>query len=114
MSQREHTPGPWEYDSCNDEVVQWTDGEPTTICHMPTTEAGRPDPNGLLIAAVPNLLEACRDALAVFGGGQGDTTDPIFMEEFGAILGLTYAVSMAEGTLPSQREDAVKAEGGAS
>lgn len=65
MSTKTHTPGPWEYHNSGFCDVVYTRGEKLgdgdRICEMygPNTEA-----NARLIAAAPELLEACKAVFA--------------------------------------------------
>lgn len=57
------TPGPWEYIEGAEEVVWHDDGDELVICEFPIRKYG--EKNGRLIAAAPELLEACEAAFSL-------------------------------------------------
>ena len=68
MMTDKHTPGPWRVD--DNYVLCLYDGRPNNICRM----LGRGDEteaNARLIAAAPDLLEACEVMVAAYDEGLG-------------------------------------------
>jgi hypothetical protein len=67
------TPGPWFTGDDHPSVCTMRDGESIQLCAMDTTPfaLGEPEANARLIAAAPELLEACRGLLAVVAVGDG-------------------------------------------
>lgn len=74
MNKNRHTPGPWEVDDANPEMVFTTYGADDSgmrqyICDCEgtgsyeTTPQSEYEANARLIAAAPELLEACKEAL---------------------------------------------------
>lgn len=59
-----HTPGPWVIDPCWDILGNTDDGN-GMVCQITTDAVPRAEAeaNARLIAAAPDLLEACRQAL---------------------------------------------------
>lgn len=69
MSIRKHTPGPWI--CTNYGMIECSSGEIIATTHSNGFQAdGEEDANGCLIAAAPDLLEACQ-AIAALVNGQG-------------------------------------------
>ena len=72
MSEQKHTPGPWG--QCNCMVYAVDDGEPIAKCL--DKEMHRAFSDAQLIAAAPELLEACElalkdmDSWGIFGPGR--------------------------------------------
>ena len=86
-----HFPGPWIVGPVDDTLVRavTTEGEYYTICEMdgnyndphqwPVMEA-----NARLIAAAPDLLEACKDIATIldYGAVGGKPSEPILFETY--------------------------------
>lgn len=69
-----HTPGPWSVDA--DGSVQVVAASGATVAEVYGTDAGERWANATLIAAAPDLLEACRGALAYLRArGEYDTSE---------------------------------------
>ena len=70
----QHTPGPWKlhHPTPHDFRILAPSGEaPTTIARLAVAQAGtsrRVNANARLIAAAPELLEACRGIMYAFDG----------------------------------------------
>ncbi|HKB54226.1 MAG TPA: hypothetical protein VKD22_09510 [Ramlibacter sp.] len=63
-----HTPGPWTADEFDeDQTCVWSAGG-ILVCHACTVDA-EGEANARLVAAAPDLLEACRLALPHHQGG---------------------------------------------
>ena len=59
-----HTPGPWH---CHEKVgVYAKDGKLVAAIHTPISDRSH---DAILIAAAPDLLEACKVALGIIGFG---------------------------------------------
>lgn len=76
----DHTPGPWSVNFGMRPPRIWAAAAPeTTICDMPRWDIehwAEREANARLIAAAPDLLDACRVALGHFTGGMdGDWRD---------------------------------------
>lgn len=72
----QHTPGPWHFDGW--QRVRPVAGDQSgrnDICHCYEQE-GRDIANGQLIAAAPDMLEACRAALNAIEGLAGQQAMP--------------------------------------
>jgi hypothetical protein len=60
-----HTPGPWEIRSGNGlSFLIWPQGRPTAIAVVPGKAGTSAEANARLLAAAPDLLAACKVALA--------------------------------------------------
>ena len=74
MSESKHTPGPWENHkwNCEEHQISANGGTISLVSHshslVPEAEA---DANARLIAAAPDLLEACRAAILAIGEWTG-------------------------------------------
>ena len=76
MSKQAHTPGPWKVSGYHRAVLESKvskDGCSITIANMPKCagpgfEKGFNETNAKLIAAAPDLLKACQEALDYIGG----------------------------------------------
>lgn len=62
-----HTPGPWQADECEDAngftTIREGDGTPNGALHTDPIATVYRDANARLIAAAPDLLEACKSLL---------------------------------------------------
>lgn len=108
-----HNPGPWaiDQDSRTGDLTVETEHDPVSIarvCHQdPQADGGRDfdieRANGRLIAAAPELLTECREAVAFFSRGvaslgNGEAEDRELMKQINARLdGMRTAISKAEG-----------------
>jgi hypothetical protein len=91
-----HTPGPWvvHFSRAQVDAFDGEDGQPLPVCKLlwPTTERSEAETyvNAKLIAASPDLLAACKRALAVFRA-QGEST-----RRGNVLAALEDAISKAE------------------
>ena len=88
-----HTPGPWKIDGESDRVIVAHDGETLAQTYFVYGDRDRQYPqsiaNARLIAAAPDLLEACRFALSIIGHPDDAGTNAI-----------ADAIAKAEGLAP--------------
>lgn len=87
-----HTPGPWTWSECGDCWLEGGDG--STIMHVDVdgnTCVYRGEPNAHLIAAAPDLLEACQTALVTLNINRRVIQIPQLEEK------LRAAIQKAEG-----------------
>ena len=91
-----HTPGPWKHDNQRDTIYCAHESMMNSlICKIATGENRKEeDANASLISAAPELLEACRNALAVFGNDL-HCGNKFFEGENSAIARLRMAVDKA-------------------
>lgn len=100
MSDVKHTPGPWESDS---DVVQPVDGQSFNGCHIcRITDPGdgfssEARANAQLISAAPDLLEACKAALAYIPNSVVRSWPPGFELKAKALELLRSAIAKATG-----------------
>lgn len=104
-----HTPGPWSVGDAPDSRVAVYGGN---TCVAVVGEQGYPvvDADAALISAAPDMLEACREAMALLGNPDADSTDADRVERvlWAAIRKATgepvakryrYATDAASGTI---------------
>jgi hypothetical protein len=93
MAETKHTPGPWtaEMGAGKGAWVKGSTGEWSALACGDTDESA--NANAALIAAAPDLLSACRAALAAFDG----SNIRIAAEYVGAVGELRDAIAKAEG-----------------
>ena len=74
-----HTPGPWKYQEESDEYTHIVRAENNLmICHLSQDSSGVSESNARLIAAAPDLLKACKQAVSrceIYG--QQDSTKTV-------------------------------------
>jgi len=69
-----HTPGPWRYCAVTEKI--WAaDGQEDVGAIRPGPKLAEWEPNGLLMAAAPDLLDALRTMLAVYCEDDGITPE---------------------------------------
>ncbi len=95
-----HTPGPWYYQENSDTYTHIVRGPDAYFVHQgPQHTEGIAEANARLIAAAPELLEACNDALntligcCVAGPGRDDRAHMLATQSL-----LRIAIRKAEGT----------------
>lgn len=74
-----HTPGPWHHDQIARHCIVSTQSPRKGICLMKNTSDEDWEANARLIAAAPELLEACRAFVAAYSGHDASlhhSTDP--------------------------------------
>jgi len=89
-TQAKHTPAPWNYVKGSD-TIETRQG--VAVAHIPVTgTVGQPAANGCLIAAAPELLEACKNAV-------GNPRVEAILERYaaGVLAELLAAIAKAEG-----------------
>lgn len=94
MSETKHTPGPWSVNECHvyryddeyDETICDTSGAPTEAAFM-SDVPDRAEANARLIAAAPELLEACKRLMgrAFVGSHTPREQDPLWKLAHAAI-----------------------------
>ncbi len=92
-----HTPGPWKvtgYEPHNKVIASYGDGKQpvhfdVALCHLEVA-IGTPQANARLIAAAPELLEACKAVLLFHSGAEWDAGRP---EEWKRITGEVLATT---------------------
>ena len=85
----QHTPGPWQYWPSIGQVNR--PGDPNQICNIPPNGDKKPadenDANARLIAAAPELLEACKAILDIDNPPAGEEGHI----DYGTALGMARA-----------------------
>jgi hypothetical protein len=85
-TEQKHTPGPWHVDYAQGIIA--ADG--TVVAYVESDHSDTPTPDGNLIAAAPDLLEAAKQALQVF-------VDQRWDDDLSAAKSLKAAIAKAEG-----------------
>ncbi len=100
-----HTPGPW---TAWGTTIRANKGDYVASAKyypIPGVDDDNSDANARLIAAAPELLEACKGVLALFasltiqpnGDHDNPETDPAYIVTFGELAKLRAAIEKAEG-----------------
>lgn len=98
-----HTPGPWSASNgALIRVVKSDRGRPTVICGVHKqgrfggkTDGGCPVANARLIAAAPDLYEACKAFMRAQSAPRDNDTEIALWDE--AIVAIEAAIAKAEG-----------------
>lgn len=93
---RTHTPGPWFLDTCGDGSLLIQPREGFSICPVNPRAGFEHDiPNFQLMAAAPELLAACREAVAYLK--ETENAKNMKGPEYGIWHRLTAVIAKAEG-----------------
>ena len=96
----QHTPGPWTHNATGSpdyakQYAVYPEGSGRDVAIVYDCEQA--EANAQLIAAAPDLLEACRGLLAVLTAGGGHNPYPVGTQTHAALSAAMRAVAQAEG-----------------
>ena len=93
----EHTPGPWAINKKNEVVIRWGSKPGEYTVYVPDEVHESQIADARLIAAAPDLLEVCHNAVGAYEALKSVGADLILLGYDRCLKRLNQAIKKAEG-----------------